>query len=133
MSTRQHPSVRHAEESLQAAAQQGAEQVEKVVEGTREATDKALSEVQERMKDVQQDMPGLISRAVAQAEEFTRKAMEQARDVSGDVRERVGRASDTTVAYIRQEPVKSVLMAAAAGAAITALAMTISRARQNRR
>jgi len=42
---------------------------------------------------------------------------------------RVGaqQASDTTIAYIRDEPVKSMLIAAATGAALVALARLISR------
>lgn len=36
-------------------------------------------------------------------------------------------ASDTTIAYIREEPVKSMLIAAATGAALVALARLISR------
>lgn len=42
------------------------------------------------------------------------------------VRDGVHYASDKTVAYIREEPVKSMLIAAATGAALMALARAIS-------
>lgn len=38
-------------------------------------------------------------------------------------------ASDTTVNYIREEPVKAVLMAAATGAALMALVSLVARSR----
>jgi ElaB/YqjD/DUF883 family membrane-anchored ribosome-binding protein len=43
------------------------------------------------------------------------------------VRHSASQASDKTVAYIRDEPVKSMLIAAAAGAALVALAWLIGR------
>ncbi len=52
------------------------------------------------------------------------------RDTSRQLQNRVLRASDGTVNYIRDEPVKSVLIAAAAGAALVAVAGLLSRARQ---
>lgn len=51
------------------------------------------------------------------------------RDTSRQLQTKVLRASDGTVNYIRDEPVKSVLIAAAAGAAIVALATLVQRSR----
>jgi len=48
------------------------------------------------------------------------------------VRDSAHLASDKTVAYIREEPVKSMLIAAAAGAALMALARAISQPRGSR-
>ena len=47
--------------------------------------------------------------------------MDAVRDTSQQVRERAVRVSDGTVGYIRDEPVKSVLIAAATGAVLMAL------------
>ena len=46
---------------------------------------------------------------------------------SKQVREGANLASDKTIAYIRDEPVKSVLIAVATGAALVALARLIGR------
>jgi len=48
------------------------------------------------------------------------------------VRESAYMASDKTVAYIREEPVKSMLIAAATGAALMAVARAISQPRESR-
>lgn len=48
------------------------------------------------------------------------------------IREGAHHASDKTVAYIREEPVKSMLIAAATGAALMALARAISQPHHSR-
>lgn len=64
-----------------------------------------------------------------QAESFARRSAEALLDGSHQVREKALVASDRTIAYIRDEPVKAVLIAAAAGAAMVALANLLSRSR----
>jgi len=48
-------------------------------------------------------------------------ALDAVRDTSDRVRDKALEASDKTIAYIRNEPVRSVLIAAATGAALIAL------------
>ncbi len=48
------------------------------------------------------------------------------------IRDGAHHASDKTVAYIREEPVKSMLIAAATGAALMALARAINQPRHSR-
>ena len=58
--------------------------------------------------------------------------MGSVRDTSHQLRVKAGHASDDTVYYIRHEPVKAMLIAAAAGAALMALVSLFSRARSHR-
>jgi ElaB/YqjD/DUF883 family membrane-anchored ribosome-binding protein len=51
------------------------------------------------------------------------------RESSTQIKERALRASDATVMYIKDEPVKSMLIAAAAGAALMALVTLLARDR----
>jgi ElaB/YqjD/DUF883 family membrane-anchored ribosome-binding protein len=51
----------------------------------------------------------------------------------GEVRERTRHARDVTTDYIRHEPMKSVLVAVALGAALVALAALLSRNGESRR
>jgi ElaB/YqjD/DUF883 family membrane-anchored ribosome-binding protein len=55
------------------------------------------------------------------------RGVDAVRDTSIDLRDSAIRASDTTVSYIKHEPVKSVLIAAATGAALMALIGLLSR------
>jgi ElaB/YqjD/DUF883 family membrane-anchored ribosome-binding protein len=49
------------------------------------------------------------------------------RDTSDLVSKKAHQATDKTVAYIRHEPIRSVLIAAATGAALVALLRLVSR------
>lgn len=65
--------------------------------------------------------PDAFSRAAAQVEQLTRNGLDRARDVSQRVKDQALRASDSTVGYIKDEPMKAVLIAAATGAALALL------------
>ena len=53
------------------------------------------------------------------------------RDASAQLREKATQASDTTVEYVRQEPVKAMLIAAATGAVLMALVGLLARSRRD--
>jgi ElaB/YqjD/DUF883 family membrane-anchored ribosome-binding protein len=58
--------------------------------------------------------------------------VERMREASQQVREGAARASESTANYIRHDPVKSVLIAAATGAALMALVSLLTRPHGNR-
>jgi ElaB/YqjD/DUF883 family membrane-anchored ribosome-binding protein len=71
----------------------------------------------------------LLNRLSNQAEATARRGVEAMRDTSAQIRERALKASDNTVGYIKDEPLKAMLIAAAAGAALMALLGLIGRSR----
>ncbi len=78
----------------------------------------------------------LADQAAAGAESAIRSTQQMAADAidalrarSSQLRDKALQASDRTVGYIKDEPFKSVLIAAAAGAALMALATLVSRSR----
>lgn len=97
----------------------------------RAATDVAHS-VESGIDSLRQSVPQAISRATAQAEDLARRGIERARSASTAVREQAVKVGDQTVGYIKDEPVKSVLIAAAAGAATALLVSWLSRSRSSR-
>jgi ElaB/YqjD/DUF883 family membrane-anchored ribosome-binding protein len=75
-----------------------------------------------------------VDRAAGAADHVTEQALGSAqrgvaaaRDGSHKLLDRAQQASDRTVTYIKGEPVKAMLMAAAAGAALTALLALLTR------
>ena len=50
-----------------------------------------------------------------------RKGIEAVRDGSQQLREKAQRATDSTVAYVKDEPIKAMLIAAATGAVLMGL------------
>ncbi len=70
--------------------------------------------------------------AIKATQNLANSAMESVLDTSHQLRIKAGHASESTVSYIRHEPVKSVLFAAAAGAAVMALISLLSSNRGRR-
>ena len=71
----------------------------------------------------------VMERWAKDAESIARRGLDSARDTSRQLRERAAQASDTTVKYIQDEPVKAMLIAAAAGAALVTVISLLSRSR----
>jgi hypothetical protein len=63
----------------------------------------------------------LLARIGKQARGYAHDGVDAARQAASDLRDRSYRAVDTTRGYVRDEPVKSLLIAAAVGAAVIAL------------
>jgi ElaB/YqjD/DUF883 family membrane-anchored ribosome-binding protein len=89
----------------------------------------SLNHTADEARSVLDRAPALIGEAGAQLESLTQRGIDRARKVSATVREQAGQATERTVGYIQEQPVKSVLIAAAAGAALTLLAGALSRRR----
>jgi len=64
---------------------------------------------------------GTTRRFASEAEQRARRSIEAVRQGSQQLRDKAQRASDGSIAYIKEEPVKAVLIAAVAGAALLAL------------
>lgn len=64
--------------------------------------------------------------------DMANNALEGVLNTSHQLRVKAGHASDDTVHYIRHEPVKAMLIAAATGAVLMALVSLISRSRSHR-
>ena len=71
----------------------------------------------------------LMESANEQATEMAQRVVEAVRESSEQLQDKAAAASDSTVKYIRDEPVKSLLIAAATGAVLMALANLMWRAR----
>jgi ElaB/YqjD/DUF883 family membrane-anchored ribosome-binding protein len=71
----------------------------------------------------------LLGRATDQVSALAQRGVDSVRDTSHQLRVKAAHASDNTMHYIKDEPVKSILIAAATGAALMALVSLISRSR----
>lgn len=71
-------------------------------------------------------------RLAGQAEEFALRGIDAVRDGAKHLRSRAADATDRGVQYVQEEPVKAVLIAAAAGATLMALATWLGSRRSSR-
>lgn len=79
-----------------------------------------------------QAVAGEATRMTEQASKLAHRGVDALNDASHQVRDRVLQASDNTVNYIRAEPVKAALMAAATGAALMGLVCLMTRSNDRR-
>ena len=68
-----------------------------------------------------------VDNLAEEARELSHRSARAVREGTRQLREETAHLADSTVGYIKHEPIKSVLIAAAAGAALMALATLASR------
>lgn len=90
-----------------------------------EAGRKLAKRAAEQVEDAADDVTSRVDTTIARASEMARQSMDWVRDGRERVKNEVSRASDRTVDYIRHEPVRSVLAAAATGALVYALVQAL--------
>lgn len=79
--------------------------------------------------DTLDQLHGRVDRTRAQMSDLTRRSADRMREVRDDVRHQMDVAGERTVGYVRDEPVKSLLMAAGVGAL---LALAVAMVARNR-
>ena len=108
-------SNKHLDAAAKAVVQAGSELQAAASDGANRMTDAAVKEAT-RISDLARDW----------MQRYARSAM----DAAGTVRDQALVANERTQRYVRDEPVKAVLIAAAAGAVVTGLLMMATRDRR---
>lgn len=93
------------------------------------STDNALDSLSDAVHQVRDQAQPMLNRVSGQAEAAARRGIEAVREGSQQLRERAMQATDQTVAYVKDEPVKSMLIAAATGAVLMGLLTMMGRSR----
>ena len=103
------------------AADAAKSSVEHAMQSTARVADQTLDKVSSTAQDLRDQVSPLLDRASERASALAQRGVDAVRDRSVQVRDQAMRASDGTLNYIKDEPVKAVLIAAVAGAALMAL------------
>jgi ElaB/YqjD/DUF883 family membrane-anchored ribosome-binding protein len=99
---------------------------EQTSESARRATSDALDQAESAASTLRERVEPTVARLATQAETLARRGMDAVRDSANQVRARAQTMGDSTVRYVKEEPVKAMLIAAATGAALMALASLLS-------
>lgn len=94
------------------------------------AANPALDRVSSEVGDAHGAASQSLQRALDRTEQFGHHTLDAVRDGSQQLRRKAEGVTDASADYIRHEPIKSVLMAAAAGVALAALGSFFTRARR---
>lgn len=102
-------------------ADHAAESATHAIHSTQRVANQALDSVTASVQDLRH-----------QASVLAQRGANSVRDSSKQLRDKAQRASDNTLNYIKDEPIKSVLIAAATGAALMALISLMASSRDRR-
>ena len=108
-------------------ADQAANGTQGAIRSTQRAADTALDKLSSKVDEVRAQAAPMLNKVGSQAEAAARRGMDAVRDTSQQLRERAVQASDMTVAYVKDEPIKAMLIAAATGALLMGLISMMSR------
>ncbi|HEX3139724.1 MAG TPA: hypothetical protein VHQ87_06700 [Rhizobacter sp.] len=112
-------------------ADHAAEKADAAIRATQRATNNALDGLSATVQDTRTHISPMLNRASEQAAALAQRGIDAVRTSSQQVREKAVQASDVTAGYIRNDPIKAVLIAAATGAALMALVGLLSRSRRD--
>lgn len=116
-------------QSGQEALDKGASAAQSTVRSTQRSVDSAFDTMSDKIDEARGQVAPVLSKVSSQAEAAARRGMEAVRDTSQQLRERAVQASDMTVAYVKDEPIKAMLIAAATGALLMGIISMMGRSR----
>jgi ElaB/YqjD/DUF883 family membrane-anchored ribosome-binding protein len=101
------------------------------IDTTRAYAQNAVNAAGEKVRDLRRDVEPTVEQIAARVQQAVQRGLDAASTTSARAQRRLEQAADVTGKYIADQPVRSVLIAAAAGAAITALIVLASRRRDD--
>lgn len=101
----------------------------RAIKSTQRVASEALENLADALMDLRQQAEPLLNRTGDQVSAFAQHGINSVRDTSRQLRNKAQRASDHTLNYIQDEPVKSILIAAAVGVVFMSLVSLISHLR----
>ena len=112
---------------------QAAQGAESAIRSTQRVANDALDNLSNSVEGVRAKAMPTITRVAGEAEQLARRGIDAVRDSSVQLRDQAVRVQDKTVGYIKDEPVKAMLIAAAAGAGLMALVALLGRSNNSPR
>ena len=109
-----------------------AESTSQAIHRTQRMADQALDGLDESVQALRDHAAPKLNQMTRRASELAQQGVQSARDTGRRLRDSATQVSEGTTQYVRDEPVKSLLIAAATGALLMALANMLLE-RRNRR
>lgn len=113
-------------------ADQAAHSADNAIRSTQRLANEALDGMAGKVGELRAEAAPMLTRASEQATAFAQRGVDAVRHGTQQLRDGAEQASTRTVGYIKDEPMKAMLIAAATGAALMALLSLISHSRNNR-
>lgn len=118
------PTVRNASNELL----QGADDA---MHATRDYANHALDKAENKVRELRGDVDPLVDMLASKAQKLARQSLDMASEAKDKAQQSLSRYASATTHYVAEQPMRSVLIAAAVGAAV-ALLVASSLQRRNR-
>jgi len=109
--------------------EQASQTADQAIKASHQSANEALDSLAGAMQDLRHQATPVLERASGQVSDMAHRGMDSVRETTHQLRLKAEHASEGTVNYIKNEPVKAILIAAATGAALMALINLISHSR----
>jgi len=116
-------------ESSNPLTEQAAQSADRAIQASQRVTNRAFDSLAGSVQDLKHEVAPMLNRATGEVSAFAQRGLDAVRQGSQQLQDQARRASDSSMDYVRHEPLKSILIAAATGAALMALVGMLSRSR----
>ena len=119
------PTIRKASDDL-------LQSVGSAVDSSREHANDALDKAESKVRELRGQVDPMVDMLATKAQKLARQSLDLASEAKERAEQSFKRAADVTTRYVSEQPVRSILIAAAVGAAV-ALLVSNSRQRNHNR
>ena len=105
---------------------------QEAVQTSRAVADHTLDQAEDKVRALRQRTDPAIDDLAARAQALAARSIDYCADTSARARRQIQQAADATGRYVAEQPGKSLVIAAASGAAVATLALWLSRRRTAR-
>jgi len=103
---------------------------DQAIKSTQRVANETLNSLSDRVQEVRDEAEPMFSHTGEHIGAMAQRGVDAVRDSSQQLRDKALNVSDSAVGYIKDEPVKAMLIAAATGAALMALLSLMARSRR---
>jgi ElaB/YqjD/DUF883 family membrane-anchored ribosome-binding protein len=124
--------ARDAVPSMQKTSEDMMNSAGKAIQSTREHANQALDKAENRVRELRGSVDPMVEMLAAKAQKMARQSLDMASEAKERAEKSLRHAADATTRYVSEQPMQSVLIAAAVGAAVALLVSTSRQRNQNR-
>ncbi|MDB5741928.1 MAG: hypothetical protein JWR68_243 [Polaromonas sp.] len=124
--------ARDAVPAMRKASDDMMESANKALDSTRAQANQALEMAENKVRELRGSVDPMVDMLASKAQKMARQSLDMASEAKERAEKSLKNAADATTRYVSEQPMRSVLMAAAVGATV-ALLVSVSRNRNHNR
>lgn len=104
----------------------------KAIDSTRQHANQALDMAENKVRELRGSVDPVVEMLASKAQKMARQSLDMASEAKERAEKSLKHAADATTRYVSEQPMRSVLIAAAVGAAVALLVSTSRQRNHNR-